>query len=233
MLSKNNLRMLLLSALLFLGCTTFEKESSKKQYTTWSSYLGDSGRSHYSTLSQITPENVKDLKVAWRYESQDFGQMQMNSIVVDSLLYGVSAALRVFAINAATGKQVWQFGDSVQVSHSTSRGVSYWEKGDDRRILCTKGPDLFALDALTGKPIESFGIGGKVDMRSGMPKSAEEKFVISNTPGTIYKDFIVMPLRLYEGVGAAPGDIMAFNIITGDVEWTFHTIPESDEAGAG
>lgn len=218
--------------MLFLGCSTSEKETpSKKEYTTWSSYLGDSGRSHYSTLSQITPENVKNLKVAWRYESPDFGQMQMNPIIVDSMLYGVSAALRVFAINAATGQEIWQFGDSVKVWHSTSRGVSYWSKGKDQRILCTRGPDLFALDALTGKPISSFGTNGKVDMRSGMPESAKEKFVISNTPGTVYKDLIVMPLRLSEGAGAAPGNIMAFNVETGAVEWVFHTIPHPGEEG--
>lgn len=233
MFSRKCLPILLLSVILFLGCSSSEKENpSKKEYATWSSYLGDSGRSHYSTLSQITPENVKNLKVVWRYESQDFGQMQMNPIVVDSILYGVSAAMRVFAINASTGKEIWQFGDSEQVWHSTSRGVSYWKRGSDRRILCTRGSDLFALDALTGKPIESFGTGGKVDMRSSMPKSAKEKFVISNTPGTIYKDIIVMPLRLSEGVGAAPGDIIAFNVVTGKVEWVFHTIPESDEAGS-
>lgn len=156
----------------------------------------------------------------------------MNPIVVDSVLYGVSAALRVFALNAATGKKIWQFGDSVQVWHSTSRGVSYWENGNDKRILCTRGPDLFALNALTGEPIESFGTGGKIDMRSGMPLSAKEKFVISNTPGTVYKNLIVMPLRLSEGAGAAPGDIMAFNVVTGAVEWVFQTIPDSEAHGS-
>ncbi|SDD73835.1 quinoprotein glucose dehydrogenase [Pricia antarctica] len=221
-----------LAVLVVVGCTTSEKDPlPKREYTTWSSYLGDSGRSHYSTLSQITPENVAGLKVAWSYEAPDFGQMQMNPIVVDSILYGVTAALRVIALNAETGEEIWQFGDSVQVWHSTSRGVSYWEKGDDKRILCTRGPNLFALDALTGKPISSFGNNGKIDMRSGMPESAKEKFVISNTPGAIYKDLIVMPLRLSEGEGAAPGNIMAFNVETGAVAWVFHTIPHPGEAG--
>lgn len=221
-----------LAVLLVVGCTTSEKDPlPKREYTTWSSYLGDSGRSHYSALSQITPENVAGLKVAWSYEAPDFGQMQMNPIVVDSILYGVTAALRVIALSGETGEEIWQFGDSVQVWHSTSRGVSYWEKGDDKRILCTRGPNLFALDALTGKPISSFGINGKIDMRSGMPESAKEKFVISNTPGAIYKDLIVMPLRLSEGAGAAPGNIMAFNVQTGAVEWVFHTIPHPGEAG--
>ncbi len=215
----------------FIACGTDTDESRTKAYTTWSSYMGDTGRSHYSTLSQITKENVKNLKVAWSYEALDWGQMQMNPIVVDSMLYGVTAALRVVALHAATGKEVWQFGDSVQVWHSTSRGVAYWQKGDDRRILCTRGSDLFALDALTGKPISTFGTNGKIDMRSGMPESAKEKFVISNTPGTIYKDLIIMPLRLSEGAGAAPGNIMAFNAETGAVEWIFHTIPHPNEEG--
>ncbi len=218
--------------LLFTNCQTSEKEdSSKNQYVTWSSYLGDPGRSHYSTLSQITPENVKSLRVAWSYEAADWGQMQMNPIVADTILYGVTAAMRVVALHAATGKEIWQFGDSVKVWHSTSRGVSYWEKGKDKRILYTRGSDLYALNALSGKPIPTFGDNGKVDMRSGLPKSAQSKFVISNTPGTIYKDIIAMPLRLSEGPGAPPGDVMAFNVITGAVEWVFHTIPEADEEG--
>jgi len=223
---------LILVGLVFLSCNNSkEKNSSKNQYTTWYSYLGDSGRSHYSTLSQITAENVQNLKVAWSYEATDSGQMQMNPIVVDSILYGVSAALRVVALNAETGEEIWQFGDSVKVWHSTSRGVSYWENDTDKRILCTRGSDLFALNALTGKPISSFGTNGKVDMRSGMPESAQNQFVISNTPGTIFKDIIVMPLRLSEGAGAPPGDVIAFNVITGKVEWVFHTLPEKGEKG--
>ncbi|MFK7813793.1 MAG: PQQ-binding-like beta-propeller repeat protein [Maribacter sp.] len=222
----------ILTGFAFQSCSdSKEEESFKKEYTTWSSYLGDSGRSHYSTLSQITPDNIQNLKVAWSYEAVDSGQMQMNPIVVDSILYGVTAALRVVALNAETGKEIWQFGDSVKVWHSTSRGVSYWENEDDKRILCTRGSDLFALNALTGEAIPSFGNNGKVDMRSGMPESALNSFVISNTPGTIFKDIIVMPLRLSEGAGAPPGDIIAFNVITGKVEWVFHTLPEKGEDG--
>ncbi|MDO6809116.1 pyrroloquinoline quinone-dependent dehydrogenase [Zobellia galactanivorans] len=220
-----------LGSVLFSCRSDTEKGQAHKAYTTWSSYLGDPGRSHYTTLSQINKENVKDLKVAWTYEAKDWGQMQMNPLVVDSILYGVTAALRVVALNAETGKEIWQFGDSIQVWHSTSRGVSYWEEGDDKRILCTRGPHLYALDALTGKPVPTFGDKGKIDLRSGMPESAREKFVISNTPGSIFKNLIVMPLRLSEGAGAAPGNLMAFNVITGAVEWVFHTIPHPGEEG--
>ncbi len=170
------------------------------------------------------------VRVGW-VAHLDRGQMQMSPIVVDSILYGVTAALRVTALHAATGKLIWQFGDSLKEWHSTSRGVSYWEKGEDRRVLYTRGEHLYALNALTGKPIPTFGRDGKIDLRSGMPEYAKDLFVVSNTPGTIYKNLIVMPLRLSEGAGAAPGNIMAFNVITGAVEWVFHTIPRPDEEG--
>tara|TARA_R110002167_G_scaffold231328_6_gene436556 strand:+ start:3050 stop:5185 length:2136 start_codon:yes stop_codon:yes gene_type:complete len=222
----------LLFCLVLQSCGTSEKKDPyENPHNTWSSYLGGPDRNHYSTLSQIKPENIKDLKVAWSYSSPDFGQMQMSPIIVDSMLYGVSSALRVFALNAVTGEEIWRFGDSLRVWHSTSRGVSYWAKGEDKRILYTVGANLYALDALTGKPVTTFGDGGKVDLRSGMPESAKNKFVISNTPGTVYEDLIVMPLRLSEGEGAAPGEIMAFNVITGKVEWVFHTIPRPGEVG--
>lgn len=225
---------LLVLGYLFLYSCGGETEAKKnaKSYTTWTSYLGGPDRNHYSTLSQITPDNVANLEVAWSYSAPDFGQMQMSPIVVDSIIYGVSAAMRAFAVHAGTGKEIWRFGDTLKVWHSTSRGVSYWEKGGDKRILYTVGSDLYALNAITGKPISTFGNNGKIDLRSGLPERAQDLFVISNTPGTIYKDLIVMPLRVSEAEGAAPGDIMAFNVITGAVEWVFHTIPYPDEPGS-
>ena len=219
-------------ALFVSGCQNSEEPFKEKlKTTTWSSYLGGPDRNHFSTLSQITKENVSRLKIAWQYEAPDYGQMQMNPIVVDTILYGVTAALRVVALQAETGKEIWRYGDSLQVWHSTSRGVSYWEEGEDKRILFTKGHELFALNAITGKPITGFGVNGKVDMHIGMPETAKDKFVISNTPGTIFEDLIIMPLRVSEDAGAAPGNIMAFNIKTGKLEWVFHTIPLSGEAG--
>ncbi len=225
---------LLMLGYLFVCSCSGEAEAKKiaKSYTSWTSYLGGPDRNHYSTLSQITPGNVANLEVAWSYSAPDYGQMQMSPIIVDTILYGVSAAMRAFAIHAGTGEEIWRFGDTLKVWHSTSRGVSYWEKGEDKRILYTVGSDLFALNAMTGKPISTFGNNGKIDLRSGLPERAKDLFVISNTPGTIYKDLIVMPLRISEAEGAAPGDVMAFNVINGAVEWVFHTIPYPDEPGS-
>jgi len=228
-----------LSLLLFsclLSCNKDQGVVSKRpnpDYETWSHYLGDPGRTHFSRLGAFTSENVGDLSVVWEHELPDYGQMQMNPIVVDSMLYGVSAALRAFALDARTGERIWIFGDSLKVYHSTSRGVAYWEADDDKRILYTLGSDLWCLNALTGKPVTTFGSGGKIDLRASMPEAARNKFVISNTPGTIFKDLIIMPLRVAESVGAAPGDIMAFNVRTGELEWVFHTIPHPAEVGYG
>ena len=215
--------------ILFIRCGP--KDNGQNQYKNWQHYLGDPGRSHYTILNDFNSENIQSLKVAWEYESEDYGQMQMNPIIVDKLLYGVSAGLKAFALEAKTGKEVWVFGDSLNLWNSVSRGVSYWESGNDKRIFYTIGSDLWALNALTGKPIESFGSQGKIDLRSGLPKNSKEKFVVSTTPGTIFKNLIVMPLRLSEGVGAASGDIMAFDVKSGKLAWSFHTIPRKGEVG--
>jgi quinoprotein glucose dehydrogenase len=197
----------------------------------WAEYLGGADRNHYSTLTQINPENVNKLQVAWSYSTPDSGQMQVNPIIVGGILYGVTSSVQAFALDAATGKEIWRFGDPLKNWASTSRGVTYWQEGNDTRILYTVGPNLWALDAKTGKPIASFGDNGKTDLHTGLPEISQNKFVISNTPGTLFEDLIVMPLRLSEGADAAPGDIRAFNVKTGKLAWTFHTIPYPNEFG--
>jgi quinoprotein glucose dehydrogenase len=197
----------------------------------WSEYLGGADRNHYSELTQINRGNVANLTVAWTYATADSGQMQTNPLVIDGVLYGVSPTVQPFALDAATGKELWIFGDPLRSGMSTSRGVAYWSEGDDKRILHTIGANLYCLDAKTGKPIPSFGDSGHVDLHDGLPSVAKDKFIISNTPGTIFEDLIVMPVRLSEGADAAPGDIRAFNVKTGKLAWTFHTIPYPNEAG--
>ena len=197
----------------------------------WDSYLGGDDRNHYSELTQINAGNVNQLKIAWQYGTSDSGQMQVNPLIIDGVLYGVTPTLQAFALDAKTGKELWVFGEKLNNWASTSRGVAFWTDGKEKRILHTIGSHLYALDANSGKAILSFGDSGKIDLHDGLPEIAKNKFVISNTPGAIFDDLIVMPLRLSEGADAAPGDIRAFNVKTGKLAWTFHTIPYPNETG--
>lgn len=220
------------SLFFFIALSLFAcKNEYKPGYTNWEEYLGGPERNQYSELDQITPENVTQLKVAWTYSLPDSGQMQINPIIIDGMLYGVSPTVQAFAVDAITGEEIWRYGDKVKVWHSTSRGLAYWEKDEDKRILYTIGPHLIALDALTGEPVISFGDSGKVDLHTGMADKHKDNFVVSNTPGTIFEDLIILPYRVNEGAGSPPGDIKAYNVITGEMEWIFHTIPHPGEEG--
>jgi quinoprotein glucose dehydrogenase len=210
-----------------LALTAFAFSSSED----WSEYLGGADRNHFSTLTQINPANVNQLKIAWEYSLPDSGQIQVNPLIIKGILYGVSASVQAFALDATSGREIWRFGDPLKNWASTSRGVSFWTNGIEKRILYTTGPYLWALNTETGKPIPSFGDNGKVDLHTGLPPIAATKFIISNTPGTIYKNLIIMPVRLSEGADAAPGDIRAFDVITGKLAWSFHTIPYPGEKG--
>src|SRR5680860_283557 len=217
--------------ILIVSCSRDLEKPSKIYYTKWGEFQGGPDRNQYSTLSQITLDNVKDLKLAWSHSLPDSGQMQMNPIIVDDVLYGIGADMRPFALNAATGEGIWIHGDPLKAWHSNSRGVAYWSKGTDKRIYYGMGPHLYAIDALTGESIKDFADNGRLDLHKGLPENAQEKFLGSSTPGTIYGDLIIVPLRTSEGNDAAPGDIRAFNVMTGELVWTFHTIPYPGEEG--
>jgi len=198
----------------------------------WSEYLGGPDRNHYSPLSQINTTNVSKLQKVWEYKSGDSGQVQCNPIIVNNVLYGVTATNQIFALDAATGKEKWKYMQKGEVTSNTNRGVTYWQEGLDKRILYAYNSSLYALDAETGEPIMSFGDHGAVSLKSGLEAGARDRFVISNTPGTLFEDLIVMPLRLGEEDGAAMGYIQAFNVKTGKLVWVFKTIPDPGQPGA-
>ena len=214
---------IILAILICCGC-------DHHRYDTWSDYLGGPERNHYSTLYQIDTNNVEKLSIAWIYNAPDTGQMQMNPVMANGVVYGVTAAMKAFALDAATGKQLWIYNDSSKAT-GTCRGVAFWENGEDKRILYTVGPNLIELNAANGKPIISFGNNGKINLHTGLPEAAKNKFITSTTPGTIYKNLIIMPTRVAEDASAAPGHIRAFDVITGQLVWTFHTIPFPGEKG--
>ncbi len=207
------------------------KEYFQQSENDWSEYLGGPGRNHYSTLKQVDTTNVSQLVKAWQYQTFDSGQIQCNPIIINGVLYGMTATTQPFAIDAGTGKELWRKKNEGAEKLSSSRGLSYWEKDNDKRILYTNGEWLYAIEAASGKPILSFGIDGRTSLKAGLGTSAKNKMVISNTPGTVYGDLIVMPLRVSEGSDAAFGHIQAFNIVTGKLAWVFHTIPLPGEYG--
>ena len=216
--------------MLFLGCT--ESSNHPDEQTQWSEYLGGPDRNHYSSLAQINVSNVHQLKQVWEYKSGDSGQVQCNPIIVDGILFGVTASNQVFALDAATGHEKWRYIQPGEGTSNANRGVTYWSEGTDKRILYAYNSDLCALDAETGKPISSFGDNGKVSLKLGLESKAKDKFVGSTTPGTLFEDLIVMPIRVGEGVGAAMGYIQAFHVKTGKLAWVFKTIPDQGTPGS-
>ncbi|MDZ7614640.1 MAG: PQQ-binding-like beta-propeller repeat protein [Flavobacteriaceae bacterium] len=222
---------------LIFGCQD-NQNFSERTAKEWPVYLGDKQNSHYSPLEQINTTNVQKLKVAWEYSTGDAdslggSQIQCNPIIVDGILYGTSPKLKVFAIKAATGKEIWRFDPSVDtdLSMNVNRGLTYWENKDDQRILFTAGAYLFSINARTGLPVKSFGNSGKVSLKEELGEWAGELYVVSTTPGIVYGDLLIIGTRVSEGAQAAPGYIRAYNIKTGAVAWTFHTIPKPGEFG--
>ena len=207
--------------------------SESVQNQDWDKYLGGSDRNHYSTLDQINPSNVKQLQVAWEYHNGDSGDYQCNPIIAGGVLYGISAASNVFAVNAATGEEIWRFVPDETRRFLKNRGVTYWEDGEDKRILSTYDEWLYALDAVTGIPIRDFGKDGRVSLKSGLgqEEAIKTKYLMSRNPGAIFEDLIIMPTVMMEGTGSAPGFIQAFNVRTGKLEWVFYTIPLEGQFG--
>jgi quinoprotein glucose dehydrogenase len=215
----------------------------------WRTYLGDSGFSHASALDQIDTDNVAGLEEVWRYDARgadEHGgtQMQCSPIVVKGILYCTTPRLHAFALDAATGRELWRFDPGVGsgVFPDISRGVAYWEaaqpgerevlRDDRQRILYTAGPYLYALNARTGKRVRSFGDDGRVDLRAGLGKRFADALVMATTPGSVYRDLYIVGSRVDEYRGAAPGHIRAFDVITGELRWVFHTIPRPGDYGA-
>ena len=155
--------------------------------------------------------------------------------MVGGILYGASPHLHHFALNAATGEELWRFDPFQHGATATggdfARGLTYWDDGADGRVFLTAGSSLFALNAHSGSPVSDFGRDGRVDLKAGLGRDLTGLYLVSNTPGVIFKDLLILPVRVSEGQPAAPGHIRAFDARTGAVRWTFHTIPRPGEFG--
>ena len=194
-------------------------------------YGGGPAGMRYSRLAQIDRGNVRQLEIAWTYDSEDgAGDPQTQPVVADGVLYGVTPKHRIFALDAATGKRLWIF-DSGLGGRGPNRGVMIWSEGAEKRVFAAVQSFLYALDAATGKPIPTFGTGGRIDLREGLGRDPQKGSYAMTTPGVVYRDLLILGGRLSESLPALPGDIRAFDARTGRQRWIFHTIPRPGEFG--
>lgn len=229
-----------------VSCTDSIEKKSDDLYETGANfpvYGGNKAGNRYSPLTQINKDNVDQLEVAWTYnvrptdstkENNGFPrEIQCQPIVVDGILYGTTPNLELFAVDGGTGEELWKFTPNQEGARN--RGVMYWENGEDKRIFYTVESGLYAINAHTGKSIESFGENGIVDLREGLDegltKDVSKLRVRATSPGVIYKNSLIIGSAVSESGDAAPGSIRAFNVIDGTLEWVFHTIPHPGEVG--
>jgi glucose dehydrogenase len=219
----------------------------------WAVYGGDAGHTRYAPLDQIDAENAGTLEIAWRWNARNFGpnpfvRSSTTPLVVDGVMYATAGMRRaVVAIDPGTGETLWTWsmdeGERLAEAPRANpgRGVSYWSDGagDDRILTVTPGYHMVALDADTGYPVDGFGDGGTLDLmenhrsRDGIPLVGT---IGSSSPPTVVGDVIVVGSAHHVGLRPpsrvnTPGDIRGFDARTGELLWTFKTIPEPGEEG--
>jgi quinoprotein glucose dehydrogenase len=200
--------------------------------TTWRGYQGGEDSANYTTLSQISPANVSRLQVAWSYDRGDQQAYTFSPIVIDRVLYTLAKSGKLVALDAVTGRELWVAETPPGIGGR--RGVSYWQSKDgaDRRILLLQEGAIQAFNAADGKRITSFGVNGKASIMEGLDRTLQQVGTrVTNSPGRVFENLIIIGSSPGEGVMSAPGDIRAYDVLTGKQVWTFHTIPRPGEYG--
>ena len=205
---------------------------SNPGWNTWKDYGGGADGMQYSGLRQIDRGNVNQLRQAWFYPvpgtSARFGY---NPIVVDGVMYVLGRNDAIVALDAATGKELWSHATD---GRPTDRGINSWQSkdGSDRRLVFSANSYLQEINIKTGVTIPSFGNDGKVNLREGLgrdPKTIPQ--IQSGTPGHIFENLIILGSATSEAYGSPPGDVRAYDVLTGKLAWSFHTIPHPGEFG--
>jgi quinoprotein glucose dehydrogenase len=194
----------------------------------WTSYGGHADSSRYFDSKNITKQNVQQLQVAWSYP---YGEPVFHPIVAHGTIYGRGRNGSLVALDARTGKELW-VREGMQAM--TTRGLNYWESADgkDRRLIFSMNDYLQEIDAITGKSISTFGNDGAVDLREGLGRDpASIGRVQSGTPGQVFENLILLGSAPGEGYMSPPGDLRAYDVLTGKQVWSFHTVPHPGEFG--
>ncbi len=208
---------------------------SQEPYTTWRTYGGGGHSSQYSALDQIDKSNVAQLTVAWSFPAGE-RSFVFNPVVVDDVMYVLARDNEIVALDAATGAELWARPHEGPV---TARGVNFWESADgrDRRLLYLNSGFLTAIDARTGSVIETFGDKGRVDLRTALAADGRDITSIrplhTSNPGRVLRNLMIVSLPAQgAGYSSTPGDVQAYDVVTGKLAWVFHSIPRPGEFGA-
>ena len=219
-----------MAGVLLLSASSESNQSLPLEIHDWPVYGGTSENNHYSRLAQVNRTNVKQLEIAWSFDTGERGGLQTSPIIVDGILYGLTPTQKVFALDAANGMLLWKFDSGIKGTQP-DRGLAYWSSNKDKRILVGAMNFVYALDAVTGKPIPVFGNNGRIDLRDGLGRNPELQSIALTSPASVYKNLIIVGGREPETLPAPPGDIRAFDVRTGKRKWIFHTIPHPGESG--
>jgi quinoprotein glucose dehydrogenase len=228
----------LLSPAVLLAFVCGGTSSAQQTGANWKEYLGGTDSSHYSPLKQIHPGNVNKLDVAWSYPTGDEVAYTFSPLVIDNIAYFAAKQGSLVAVDASTGKELWAHSFTIPGATPSrfsgiagQRGGNYWESKDrkDRRILVSSGGFLQAIDATTGKLVDSFADHGKLDLKIGLDRATRP--LASRSAGRVFENILILGSATGEGYLAPPGDIRAFDVVTGKLLWVFHTIPRPGEDG--
>jgi len=229
---------LFVAVLLFIPPAAFAQE--------WLSWGNDPGGSKYSSLKQINKSNVSQLKVAWTYHTGDVSDgtnipvksaFETTPLMVDGVLYLTTSFARLIALDADTGKELWAFDPKIDKNRAANlhinRGAALWTNGKEKRLFIgTLSGRLYSINAATGRAIDTFGQGGSIDLRPGVADKFPGKAYGMTSPPTIYKNLVITGALTADGEPQGPaGDVRAFDVITGKLVWTFHTVARENEFG--
>ncbi len=205
-----------------------------QNHATWRDYGGAADSAQYSALEHVNRSNVNQLEIAWTYPTGDNNKYFFNPTVIDGVMYVLAKNNSIVALDAATGKEIWTFATAPDTKIITNRGINYWESKDrsERRLLFASNHQLRAIDARTGTLIATFGNGGSVDLKEGLGRDPKTLTLVQSiTPGRVFEDLLILGSATNQGYGSAPGDLRAFDVRTGKIVWSFHTIPHPGELG--
>jgi quinoprotein glucose dehydrogenase len=222
------------------------------QNVDWRYYASDAGSSKYAPLTQVTPDNFNDLRVVWRYQAPDkeiaeahglgYDNNRGTPLKIGDVLYYGSPYSILCAIDAQSGKELWTFDPGVWRERPSFlgnlRGIAYWSDGEVERIFFGTANDrLYSIDVRTGQPDANFGVGGYVDLMEGSDRPLDPDMTGVTSPpivcdgvvavGSAMNDWRYQPPPDY----TPPGDVRGFDARTGELRWTFHTIPRDGEDG--